>query len=354
MNRGVTACLLAAVCAASISAGPRADERTARQQRQTLDVYWIDAEGGAATLLVTPAGESVLFDTGHPDDRGAPRIHKVATEAAGLSRIDHLVVTHFHNDHVGGAEALSKLMPIGRVYDNGTASPPPSARDAPLIAGFEKTFAGRRTLLTTGETLALKPLPGTGRLALKLLGTRQTVIAAPAGAPGNEVLCKGLTTEAPDTSDNANSTAWLLELGSFRFFLAGDLTWNTEAKLACPNNLVGQVDVFQVTHHGLDQSNNATHVQSLAPTVSVMSNGTRKGTERRTMATLKALPSIRAMYQVHKNLRDEHNTDDGHIANLEEQCAANFIKMSVAPDGASYTVEIPGQGHKQTYETRKR
>ncbi len=146
----------------------------------------------------------------------------------------------------------------------------------------------------------------------------------------------------------------MLELGSFRFFDAGDLTWNTEARIACPVNLAGGVDVYQVTHHGLDMSNNPVLVRSLAPTVAVMNNGPRKGTEPQTVAVLKSLPSIRDVYQGHKNLRDDKQNaaDDAHIANLEEQCQANDIKMSVDPTGKSYTIEIPATKYTRTYATR--
>src|SRR6266568_6069122 len=77
---------------------------------KTLDIYWIDSEGGGSTLIVTPAGESVLIDSGNPGGRDSKRIHRLATEAAGLKKIDFLVTTHFHIDHFGGAAELSQLM----------------------------------------------------------------------------------------------------------------------------------------------------------------------------------------------------------------------------------------------------
>jgi competence protein ComEC len=321
-------------------------------QSRPLDVYWIDAEGGAATLIVTPAGESILIDAGYPDERGAPRIHKVATEIAGLQRIDKLIVTHFHDDHFGGAAALQKLMPIAEVYDNG--SPEPAEKITPLFEAYRAAFPKAR-LLNPGDRLTLQQAPATAGLTMRLLATRQQFVPAPAGA-ATPPACKDLTADPPDTSDNANSTAWVLQLGDFRFFDAGDLTWNAEARLVCPGDLVGPIDVYQVTHHGLGVSNNDVLLRTIAPTVAVMNNGARKGTEARTVAALKRLPSLEASYQLHKNVRDDgqNSAGDEHTANLPEQCAANYIRMRVEPDGRRYSIEIPANGHRQSYEVRRK
>jgi competence protein ComEC len=318
-------------------------------QQKSVDVYWIDVEGGAATLIVTPAGESVLIDTGWPDERGAARIHKVATEA-GLRQIDHLIITHFHIDHFGGATALSKLMPVRRVYDNGTPAPPPSGRDVPAFDDFVKTFEGTRTLLKPGFTV---PLEGQGGAApaLKLVATRQQFVDMPKGAKPNAPVCAGAEEKAPDTSDNANSTVWVLEVGRFRFFDGGDLTWNTEAKLVCPVDLVGPVDVYQVNHHGLAASNNPVLVRTLAPTVTVMNNGPRKGGDAATVTLLKSLSGA-TNYQVHKDVRHEESAPAEQIANVPEQCPANYIKMSVEPSGQRYTISIPATGHTRTFSVR--
>src|SRR5947209_18652656 len=91
---------------------------SAAETKRGLDVYFVDTEGGAATLIVTPAGESVLIDCGNPGKRDAERINKTAREA-GLTAIDKLLITHWHLDHYGGVAHLSELIPIRKFYDRG-------------------------------------------------------------------------------------------------------------------------------------------------------------------------------------------------------------------------------------------
>ena len=147
----------------------------------------------------------------------------------------------------------------------------------------------------------------------------------------------------------------VVHFGPFRFFDAGDLTWNREADLVCPKNLIGKVDVYQVTHHGLDASNNPVVLRSLEPTVAIMNNGTTKGCMPEVFTNLKETKSISAIYQVHKNLRPDgtvNNVPAEFIANQEKECQGNYIKLSVAADGKSYTVAIPANKHEATYKTR--
>jgi beta-lactamase superfamily II metal-dependent hydrolase len=319
---------------------------------QRLDLYWIDVEGGAATLLVTPAGETVLIDTGNPGRRDPDRIVKALTEVAGRRQIDHLVITHYHGDHFGGALTLAEQMPISNLYDNGQFA---DLRDNPGKAYFELKV-GQRHVVKPGMALPLKEAAGSPKLAFTFLGGHKEFIEPAGEAPDNAAICSGAREKDRDGSDNANSVVMVVDFGPWRFFDAGDLTWNQEARLVCPKNLVGQVDVYQVTHHGLDASNNPLVLRSLLPRVAIMNNGVTKGCLPEVSATLRETNSLEAVYQVHKNLRPDgatSNVPDEYIANKEKECQGNFIQLSVAPDAKSYRVSIPAHGHSRVYRTRQ-
>lgn len=320
-----------------------------------FDVYWVDVEGGAATLMVTPRGESILIDTGNPGFRDPDRIAQVATKVAGLRQIDHLIITHYHGDHYGGAAPLSKLLPIKTVYDNAEWEGMPEKPSKE----YREFKCERRVQINPGDVLSVGQLAGKDSPQVKLtcLGTRQQFIKPAADAPANTDVCSDARMKNRDGSDNANSVVMLIEFGPWRFLDAGDLTWNVEEKLVCPTNLVGKVDVYQVTHHGLDASNNPLVLRSVEPIVAIMNNGVTKGCLPEVFANLKETKSLEAIYQMHKNLRPDgatNNVEDEFIANKDKECNGEYIHLSVAPDGKSYTVKIPANRHERTFETRPR
>ncbi len=325
----------------------------------TLDVYWIDVEGGGATLIVTPQSESILIDSGNPGGRDSGRIHRTITEVAGLKQLDHLITTHFHLDHFGGAAELASKLPIKHVWDNGVPERSPDNRPQDtrfplLIKPYRDMKVGQRHVIKPDTALPLaKPSNGTA-FTLKCIAANQ-LFSTKKPAQKDNPKSENITLKKKDRSDNANSVVMIMELGGFRFFDGGDLTWNVEGELVSPDNIPGTVDVYQVNHHGLDNSNNPLLIKSLSPTVSVMANGVTKGCGPETFATLKSTPGIEAMYQAHKNLRKDghNNTADEYIANHTKDCDADLIVMNVAPDGGSYTIQIPSSGHKRTFKTRQ-
>jgi beta-lactamase superfamily II metal-dependent hydrolase len=322
----------------------------------TLDFYFVDVEGGAATLIVTPAGESVLIDCGAPGDRDASRI-AAAAKAAGLKRIDHLIATHWHSDHFGGTPDLVKRIPVGHFYNRGvTEKGDEGALFEKMMAAYKQCSTGKSTTLKAGDWLPLHSTSGSPVVKiLTLCGSKQFLPDKP-GAPKNPMAQQFLP-QAPDPSDNAQSLGFLVSFGGFKFVDLGDLTWNMEEKLVDPTDKVGPIDVFQTTHHGLEISNNDVLIKTMNPRVAVFNNGPRKGGHPDVTMTLRQLPEIKAIYQLHKNLTsmESDNTTPNRIANTADtpDCKGEFIKMSVAADGKSYTVQVGPNGKREKFATRK-
>ncbi len=328
-----------------------------------LEIDFIDVQGGAATLVVTPLGESVLIDSGWPgfDDRDPKRIYHVLKDLAKRDRLDHLITTHWHTDHYGGVAGLAKMVPIDRFWDRGLPGDPGAKPDFPdgprpddpLGKAYRAASAGKRKTLKAGDSL---PIKGADVLVLASGGDVIERIAGARSQPGASAnsLCADAPPDKPvDPSDNARSLALLISLGKFQFFDGGDLTWNVEKKLVCPLDLIGSVDVYQVTHHGMDVSNHPTLLATVAPVVAIMNNGPRKGGSPATVRLLRSIPSIQAAYQLHKNAAtgDDDNTDPSLIAN-KDAAGGEFIRVRVLPDGSKFTVQIGEHGSTRTFESR--
>ncbi len=352
--------LLLATLGLSVAGLVLADQKT-----RTLDVYWIDSEGGGSTLIVTPENESVLIDTGNPGGRDPARI-VTAAKAAGLTKLDHVLITHWHGDHFGGAAEVAAQLPFGALYERAIPDGDPDGRVQsmwPVQSKPYRAIAAKRVALAPGVVIPLKAIGARGpKLELRCLAADQKFVEPTAAQQRTQNPLTGSVPAKPvDTSDNANSAVFLLSFGGFRFFDGGDLTWNIEEKLVTPYNLPGVVDVYQTNHHGLEVSNHPVLVQSLAPTVVVMNNGPQKGGQAGAFAAIKTAKSVQARYQVHKsfNVSGDENAPDEFVANHQNlvraeavKCPANLIKMSVAPDGKSYTISIPATGHTRTYQTK--
>jgi len=316
----------------------------------SADIYWIDVEGGAATLVVTEAGETVLMDSGWAgfDDRDAKRIELVA-EVAGVERIDYLITSHFHRDHAGGLAALAGRMEIGQFLDHGDSVQQESERDRDLWEGYLATVGERRRIVTPGETL---PLRGA---ELIIVAAHSRFLAEPLAGGGANPLCESFEPHPEDEGENGKSIGYLLEVGDFRFVNLGDLSWNFQGQMACPVNLLGKIDVYQVTHHGSRDDVVPQQMWALEPTVAVMNNGPTKGAGIEAVETVMASPGLEDLWQAHRAVEndDDHNTDERLTANLAdtEGCQAHWLHARVRSDG-SYTITNSRNGHSKTYRAR--
>jgi beta-lactamase superfamily II metal-dependent hydrolase len=319
---------------------------------RNLEIYWIDAEGGAATLIVAPSGQSLLVDTANraPDDRDAKRI-MAAAQQAGLKQIDILLTTHFHSDHIGAMPALARMIPIMMYMDHGESIEIARPNVAAAYKAYEEQSAGKRRILKPGDKIPLKGVDIT-----VLISAGQPIAKALKGAGARNAACADFKEHAPEPDpDNDMSVGFLLKFGKFHFIDMGDLTWNYEQKLVCSENKIGTVDVYQTTHHGLDRSNSPQFVWAIQPKVAVMNNGPRKGGPASVFETLRKSPGLEDIWQGHLALGTpkEVNTDEKMIANLEPsaQCKGNLLKLSVAPDG-KYTMTNARTGFSKTYESK--
>ena len=326
------------------------------QTGESLDIYFLDMVGGGSTLIVTPAGESVLIDTGslEPKHRDADRMYK-ACKDAGLKQIDYLVTTHFDVDHYGGILELSKRIPIKHFIDNDTPAKNISKRQRSqqLSPLYEEATKGKTRLLSAGEDIPLKNVTKgkKGAIRLHCVASQKRV----EGFDGDvDAPVEGIEmARRADTSNNAGSIALVLTYGRFKFFAGGDITLNVEHHLAHPVNRVGKMDLYQVTHHGLDRSNNPVLLKALSPTVCVAMNGPRKGIQPRTFGVLKGLPSVKAIFQIHYNTQygDAGNTAAEFIANPKDNPdKGHYIKASVYPEKGIFTVSIGPDGAPKTYQ----
>jgi competence protein ComEC len=322
-------------------------------QQAPLRLYWVDVEGGGATLIVTPSGESILVDAGENLERDVSRVLHVATKIAGVKQIDHFVATHWHADHYGGAITLSTRMPMKKYYgsDPFPDRVPEDPQFAKLMPAYKAVTKGNSIVLRPGDSLPLRQTSSGPPLELKVFAVNRRVIGR-SKLPANPV-CSQKSENPADPTENSKSIVLLLTYGKFTFLDGGDLTRAMEEQLVCPSNVIGEIDLFQIDHHGLDLSNNPLLIRSIKPRVVVVNNGPQKGAEPNTMKTLFATSSIETVWQLHRNLQPgtQLNTASEFIANLDVDGKADFIQASAMPDG-KFRVQIGSSGKSRDYKAR--
>jgi competence protein ComEC len=319
----------------------------AQRGEDTLDVYFIDVEGGHATLYVSPSGQSMLVDTGYAgfEDRDANRIVATATRA-GVKQIDYLVTTHYHGDHVGGVTQLAARLPIRSFVDHG-----PTSERGERAAPYEAYLRVRKT----GTHLEPKPgdrIPVAG-LNVRVLSAGGSLLSVPLeGGGGPNPLCAAFTPMKDETSDDAYSVGTLVTFGAFSLINLGDLSWNQEYGLVCPTNRVGEIDVLLTSQHGDDEAGSATFVHAIRPQVAVMNNGPRKAVIGPIIRTLRASPGIEDLWQLHYSfLGNRENVAEAFIANIGEVDGGHGLKLSARADG-SFTITNARTGLTKTYAAR--
>jgi len=302
---------------------------------RTLDVYVIDTEGGKAMLVVSPSGQSMLVDAGFPgfNDRDAIRIERAAM-AAGVSKFDFLVVTHYDMDHVNNVPATVARVPAATFIDHGDAVVQDPVTTKAVAAYLEAASKAKRLVVKPGDKI---PIEGLDVLVVTSAGNAIKSPVKGGGVPNP--YCSRTPLKSPDKEENSQSVGLLYTFGKFRMLDLGDLTWNKELELMCPNNPIGAVDLFMVSHHGYDASNSPALIHALHPKVTIMNNGARKMGSPAVLKTVQASPGLRAAYQLHwsENAPND-NPPDEYIANLrpmpDGKPDGQWIKVSVDPDGS--------------------
>jgi beta-lactamase superfamily II metal-dependent hydrolase len=354
----------------------------AQTRARTLDIYFIDTEGGQSTLYVGPTGESLLVDSGNAGDRDLGRIVETLT-AAGVTQIDHMWSTHYHGDHVGALVALAKQLPIRHFYDHGASHATDRVVSKAFLTSYEELSRGKRTIVTPGDRVRMAGLDITAvasanrYIRANLRGGGRPGAACAEARPKDE--------SSYIDADNGESAGFVLAYGRFRTINLGDLTWNGELDLMCPTNRIGTVDVYLTSHHGLDRSGSAALVHALQPRVAVMNNGTRKGGAPDAFRVLHESPGLEDLWQLHwSHNAGLDNAPATFVANVDDNATvagvltpplgerqgggggggrgagagaaaahtpAHLIKITVDPDGA-FVVTNTRNGFSKTYRSR--
>jgi beta-lactamase superfamily II metal-dependent hydrolase len=328
---------------------------------KTLDMYVIDLEGSKSSLVVSPSGQSMLIDAGIPgteqNGRDAARILE-ACKAAGVTKIDFMVTTHYDGDHVGGVPAIAAKMPIGTFVDHGDNV---QASNAALQKTYLDVVAkAKRLVVKPGDKI---PIKGFDALVVMAAGKAIAQPLKGAGQPNPDCDTTPRKTWAPnargvvdnqDTNENAMAITLLMTYGKFRMLDPADLTWNKDRDLMCPVNRVGTVDLYMTANHGTDNANSPILVHALRPRVVIADNGPRKGASAEVFQTVKSSPGLEDYWQGHYLIAggEKGNVAPDYIANIPDSPDGKWIKVSAQADGA-FTVTNARNNFSKTYKPRK-
>lgn len=308
-------------------------------QPKALEIYFIDTEGGQSTLIVSPSGQSLLVDAGYTNfsGRDSDRI-MAAAKNAHVKHIDFVLITHHHSDHEGGVPNLLERFQVGTFFDPGLTVETAADQQRTYKAYEAAMEKQHREVTKAGDTIPVK-------------GLNVTVVTA-AGkhfehAGESNPFCAGLMPQENELAENARSAGIVVEFGKFRFADFGDLTWNKELELLCPQNRIGKISLYLTSHHGGETSK---AIYAMAPRVAIMNNGARKGADPKGWKTVSESPGLEDLWQLHFALANgkEANVPDLRIANVEEHCAGLYLKVTAEENG-EFTVYNPRNKYSKAY-----
>jgi competence protein ComEC len=297
-----------------------------------LQIYFVDVEGGQSTLFVTPAGQSLLIDTGWPGNaaRDANRITAVA-KLAKIKKIDYVLITHYHDDHVGGVPQLIEKIPVGTFIVHGPNTESGAKPDALFNDYLTASAKSRHITVKPGDKL---PINGIDGVVVSSNGDSLNEALPGAGQPNSA--CSGVEQKRLDKSENARSLGVLLTFGKLRIVDLGDLTWNKELDLVCPNNKLGKVDLYIVSHHGLAASSSPALVHGIQPRLAIMDNATTKGGAPQAWEIIKSSPGLEDLWQLHVSEAGgkDHNVAENMIANTASADTGYYLRVAGREDGS--------------------
>jgi len=337
--------LTAAAALLAVVSAPRA---AAQRNSGNLVIYSIDVEGGQATLLVSPSKASLLVDTGWPGNNGrdAERI-QAAMKDAGIDKIDHVLITHFHVDHVGGVPNLVAKVKVGEFLDHGV-NREDSAITRHDYAAYVKAIGNtpRRTV-HPGDTI---DVPGLTTIVLTADG--EHIQSVPGVKPAPNPYCASEPKWELDQTENPRSAGILVRFGKFRFLDLGDLTKAKEIPLVCPKNLIGQVDLYLVNHHGFNLSNTKAFVWAIHPKVAIMNNGAHKAGSPEAWQTVHESPGLQDLYMLHtaEDSDAAHNSAEALIANPKGTAQDGAYFKVVAHADGTFSVTNSRTGQTKEYK----